>query len=134
MLARRLISRPMQRVALARAPLRRRMYSTESPKQLAGAEDNEFNRERLRIEEHAKESGDFWWKLTVFVALPALLLAGVNGKMRWDAHWEHQKHLPPLEERPQYSYLNIRTKPFWWGDGDKTLFWNEKVNYHKKDE
>jgi len=42
---------------LARAPLRRRMYSSESPKQFAGAEDNEFNRERARVQAHAAESG-----------------------------------------------------------------------------
>ena len=27
--------------------------------------------------------------------------------------------MPPLEERPEYPYMNIRTKKFPWGDGDK---------------
>ena len=53
------------------------------------------------------------------VALPCLLVAGVNGKMRWDAHWEHKAHEPPMEEKPEYAYQNIRTKNFFWGDGDK---------------
>lgn len=58
MLAQRTLFRASQRMApVARAPLRRRMYSSESPKQFAGAEDNEFNRERARIAEHAEESG-----------------------------------------------------------------------------
>lgn len=57
MLAQRMLARSSQRLGLARAPLRRRMYSSESPKQFAGAEDNEFNRERARIAEHAAESG-----------------------------------------------------------------------------
>lgn len=29
--------------------------------------------------------------------------------------------MPPLEERVEYPYQNIRTKNFAWGDGDKTL-------------
>lgn len=53
------------------------------------------------------------------VALPCLLVAGINGKMRWDAHWEHVAHGPPKEEKPEYAYQNIRTKNFFWGDGDK---------------
>ncbi len=27
--------------------------------------------------------------------------------------------MPPLEERVQYPYMNIRTKAYPWGDGDK---------------
>ena len=46
-------------------------------------------------------------------------MAAVNGKMRWDAHIEHQAHAIPKEEKPEYSYQNIRTKNFFWGDGDK---------------
>lgn len=57
MFAQRALVRASPRLRLARAPLRRRMYSSESPKQFAGAEDNEFNRERARIQEHAAESG-----------------------------------------------------------------------------
>lgn len=53
------------------------------------------------------------------VVIPALLLASINAKNLWDEHWEHWEHLPPLEERVEYSYQNIRTKPFFWGDGDK---------------
>ena len=39
--------------------------------------------------------------------------------MRWDAHWEHKAHDIPMEEKPEYAYQNIRTKNFFWGDGDK---------------
>ncbi|GKT95186.1 cytochrome C oxidase subunit [Colletotrichum tofieldiae] len=39
----------------------------------------------------------------------------------------------PLEERVEYPYQNIRTKNYQWGDGDKTIFWNDNVNYHNKD-
>jgi cytochrome c oxidase subunit 6a len=89
------------------------------------------------------------------VAVPCIIVATVNAKIRWDAHWEHvahEEHENPRAERPEYSYQNIRTKNYFWGDGDKvcntharqrphhmltllqTLFWNDKVNYHKKDE
>ncbi|KAF2176174.1 COX6A-domain-containing protein [Zopfia rhizophila CBS 207.26] len=134
MFAQRVLYRSTQRLGLARTAIRRRMYSSEAPKQFTGAEDNEFNRERARIKAHAAESGETWRKLSLYVAIPALIIAGVNAKLRWDAHWEHVAHGPALEDKPEYAYQNIRTKNFWWGDGDKTLFWNDKVNYHKKDE
>ncbi|KAF2643445.1 mitochondrial cytochrome c oxidase subunit VIa [Massarina eburnea CBS 473.64] len=134
MFAQRAFVRSTPRFGLVRAPIRRRPYSSEPPKQFVGAEDNEFNRERARIEVHAAESGELWRKLSIFVAIPCLVIAVVNGKIRWDAHWEHQAHATPKEEMPEYAYQNLRTKNFWWGDGDKTLFWNDKVNYHKKDE
>lgn len=53
------------------------------------------------------------------VCIPALLIAGVNAYNLWNEHWEHWSHLPPLEERVEYPYQNIRTKNFPWGDGDK---------------
>jgi cytochrome c oxidase subunit 6a len=72
MFAQRVLARSAPRMALRTqraAPLRAarttRNYSSESPKQFAGAEDNEFNRERARIAEHAYESGEFWRKLTL---------------------------------------------------------------------
>lgn len=30
--------------------------------------------------------------------------------------------MPPLEERTEYPYQNIRTKNYQWGDGDKVSF------------
>ncbi|KAF2034415.1 COX6A-domain-containing protein [Setomelanomma holmii] len=141
MLAQRMLARSAPRMALRaqratplRASRTTRNYSSESPKEFAGAEDNEFNRERARIAEHAYESGEFWRKLTLYVAVPCLIVATVNAKLRWDAHWEHVAHDTPKEDKPEYAYQNIRTKNYFWGDGDKTLFWNDKVNYHKKDE
>lgn len=53
--------------------------------------------------------------------VPCLLLAGLNAYNLWNEHWEHWSHMPPLEERVEYPYQNIRTKNFAWGDGDKTL-------------
>ncbi|EQL04087.1 Cytochrome c oxidase, subunit VIa [Ophiocordyceps sinensis CO18] len=52
---------------------------------------------------------------------PCLALAGANAYYLWNAHWEHWSHMPPLEERTEYPYQNIRTKNYQWGDGDKTI-------------
>ena len=51
MFAARSFARAAPRQALARAPARagRRNYSSESPKQFAGTEDNEFNRLLLEL-------------------------------------------------------------------------------------
>jgi len=51
-----------------------------------------------------------------------LLIAGVNAYRLWIDHAEHESHLPPLEERPEYAYQNIRTKGYFWGDGDKVIY------------
>ena len=47
------------------------------------------------------------------------MIAGVNAYRLWTEHWEHKAHEPPVEERTEYPYMNIRTKNFFWGDGDK---------------
>lgn len=91
---------------------------------------------------------DLWRKLSIYVVIPCVILASINAYNLWTEHWEHWEHMPPLEERVEYPYQNIRTKNFFFGDGDKvckvrngeestnisqTLFWNDKVNYHNKD-
>jgi hypothetical protein len=56
------------------------------------------------------------------IAVPCIIVASVNAKIRWDAHWEHvahEEHENPRAERPEYAYQNIRTKNYFWGDGDK---------------
>ncbi|KAI9813157.1 MAG: Cytochrome c oxidase subunit 6A, mitochondrial [Thelocarpon impressellum] len=111
-----------------RAPVQRRLASS-GPASVPGAKDNAFNRERQAIKDHAAATSDLWRKLVV---IPCLIVGSVNAYNLWTEHWEHWDHMPPLEERPEYSYQNMRTKNFFWGDGDKTLFWNDKVNFHKK--
>ena len=144
------------RSSFFRNTIQRRFASHESPK-LVGPMDNAFNRERLAVKEHAKQStgmSSIWrpasmCSLAYFcdhrtlaetlhlvgsfqeqdrrfytltdgsVVIPALLIASINAKNLWDEHWEHWEHLPPLEERVEYPYQNIRTKAFPWGDGDK---------------
>ena len=46
-------------------------------------------------------------------------MASVNAWRLWNEHWEHVAHEGPIEERTEYPYQNIRTKNYFWGDGDK---------------
>ncbi|GAB0133106.1 hypothetical protein EsDP_00001522 [Epichloe bromicola] len=111
--------------AQLRAPTQRRFASTST--------ENEFIKERQHIKDHAKSTTELWRKISIYGVPVFLVAAGVNAWVLWKNHWEHWSHMPPLEERTEYPYQNIRTKNFQWGDGDKTLFWNDAVNYHNKD-
>lgn len=51
--------------------------------------------------------------------IPALLIASANAYVLWNEHWEHWNHMPPLEERTEYPYQNLRKKNYPWGNGDK---------------
>ncbi|KAF7563845.1 hypothetical protein G7046_g243 [Stylonectria norvegica] len=125
MLAARQIPRTASRFAAQlRAPAQRRLASTSV--------ENEFVKERQHIKEHAAGSSDLWKKISLYGVAPCLLAAGVNAYFLWNEHWEHWSHMPPLEERTEYSYQNIRSKNYSWGNGDRTLFWNEDVNFHNK--
>ncbi|EDK42741.1 hypothetical protein PVL30_000885 [Lodderomyces elongisporus] len=82
---------------------------------------------------HSEGITNLWKKLTYFVAIPAILLVAIPvGKVEMEhaKHREHQRHMSDEEWPQQYEYQNIRAKPFFWGDGDKTLFWNSDVNRH----
>ncbi|KAK7428381.1 hypothetical protein QQZ08_005138 [Neonectria magnoliae] len=120
-------------VAQLRAPAQRRLAST--------ATENAFVKERQHIKEHAKSTtGEFATveedlslvrpPAVVDGVTPCLIAASANAYWLWNEHWEHWNHLPPLEERTEYAYQNIRSKNYQWGEGDKTLFWNDSVNYH----
>ncbi|KAL2353816.1 putative cytochrome c oxidase subunit VIa [Cryomyces antarcticus] len=133
MLARQSLQRASR---LVRTPVVRRPYSSHGVGEtgLHGPADNAFNRERQAVKNHAAATSDTWRKLSIYVVIPLLCMASANAWTLWNEHWEHVAHGPPLEERPEYPYMNIRSKNYPWGDGDKTIFWNDKVNYHKKDE
>lgn len=57
------------------------------------------------------------WALSA--CIPAMIVASINAYRLYNEHWEHWAHLPPLEERVEYPYQNMRTKKYPWGDGDK---------------
>ncbi|OBT64462.1 hypothetical protein VE03_05314 [Pseudogymnoascus sp. 23342-1-I1] len=123
----------------AAAPLRSQAVRQTIQKRLAhaetklpaGVQDNAFNRERQAVKDHAAATSDLWRKLSIYAVIPCLIISGVNAYNLWNEHWEHWAHREPLEERPEYPYQNVRSKNFFWGNGDKTVFWNDAVNYHK---
>ncbi|EGP82711.1 unnamed protein product [Zymoseptoria tritici ST99CH_1A5] len=108
-----------------RRSMQRRLQSN------VGTQNNTFNKERQAVKDHAAATSDLWRKLSIYVVIPSLILASVNAYRLWNEHWEHVAHGPALEDKVEYAFQNIRTKNFFWGDGDKTAFWNPKVNYHK---
>lgn len=59
--------------------------------------------------------------------IPCLIGGGLNAYNLWNEHWEHWDHMPPLEERTEYPYQNIRSKNFPWGDGDKVSFYSSAI-------
>ncbi|ELR03223.1 hypothetical protein GMDG_01206 [Pseudogymnoascus destructans 20631-21] len=126
-------------IVRAAAPLRSQTVRQAIQKRLAhaeaklpaGVQDNAFNRERQAVKDHAAATSDLWRKLSIYAVIPCLIISGVNAYNLWNEHWEHWAHREPLEERPEYPYQNVRSKNYFWGNGDKTLFWNDAVNYHK---
>ncbi|EDO14534.1 hypothetical protein Kpol_246p3 [Vanderwaltozyma polyspora DSM 70294] len=87
--------------------------------------------------EHAEATSNFWKRISLFVAAPAIGLTAINTyfvEKEHANHREHLKHIPDSEWPKQYEFQNIRSKPYFWGDGDKTLFWNPVVNRHITDE
>ncbi|CDO95744.1 unnamed protein product [Kluyveromyces dobzhanskii CBS 2104] len=83
--------------------------------------------------EHAQQTSNLWWKISVFIAAPAIALTTVNTYFVEAEHAEHREHLKHVKDEDwprDYEFQNIRQKPFFWGDGDKTLFWNPVINRH----
>ncbi|KAJ5118607.1 hypothetical protein N7526_010244 [Penicillium atrosanguineum] len=119
------------RQAPVRQTVQRRFASSEA--QPSWIIDNEFNRERAAVKHHAASTSDLWRKLSIFAVIPCLIGGGLNAYNLWNEHWEHWEHMPPLEERTEYPYQNIRSKNYPWRGGDKTIFWNSDVNYHNTD-
>ncbi|CAG8643736.1 3051_t:CDS:2 [Dentiscutata heterogama] len=109
---------------LPRIPAVIRKYSV-----LASSESlSPFAKERLAIEEHAKGTARTWKNITIYVCTPALFLGVANSYRIMKEHEAHHAEHEHEEEHPHFQYQRIRTKPFPWGDGDKTLFHNPKVN------
>nr|ABO87602.1 cytochrome c oxidase subunit VIa [Coccidioides immitis] len=108
------------RLLYSRVPLGLQRRSMASESKLRNLPDIKFNREREAVKAHAAAT-NLWRKLSIYVVIPALILGSLNAWNLWNEHWEHWEHMPPLEERVEYPYQNIRSKNFPWGDGDKVI-------------
>merc|ERR1712136_279580 len=71
----------------------------------------------------AAKSMKMWKNISIFVCPPAIILTGINAYI---GHIEEMKK--PRPKFIPYEHLRIRNKPFPWGDGNKTLFHNPRVN------
>ncbi|GMM38055.1 cytochrome c oxidase subunit VIa [Saccharomycopsis crataegensis] len=88
------------------------------------------------VQEHAAGTSGLWKKISFFVALPAIGLTAINTYFVEKEHAHHRAEKAKVadEDWPKdYEFQNIRNKDFFWGDGDKTLFWNPVINRHVKD-
>lgn len=115
---------------LARTTLRqanqlaRRRYAT--------ATGGDFQAERQAVKQHAADTSSLWRKISIWVCIPATIVCTVNAYNLAKEHEAHQAEHPT--EMIAYPYRNIRVKNFPWGDGDKTIFWNDNVNHQNPEE
>lgn len=97
------------------------------------AASNKFKQSIINTQDHAGSTTNLWFKISLWVALPAIIFSGyhVYGvEMEHKKHRDHLAHVPDKDWPRDYEFMNVRTKPFFWGDGDKTLFWNPVINRH----
>lgn len=96
----------------------------------------EFVKHLDAVEHHASGSSTNWKKVSFFLAAPIIAITAVNTFFVEKEHAEHREHTKHLSDDewpvPPFQYLNIRRVDFFWGDGDKTLFWNSDCNRHVK--
>ena len=86
-----------------------------------------FHQELLAEEEHAVKTTLTWRNISLFFAIPAVLLTAYSSYRKEVAHLQHiEEHGRP--EFVPYAHLRIRAKPFPWGDGNHSLIHNPHVN------
>ncbi|ORX95419.1 cytochrome c oxidase, subunit VIa [Basidiobolus meristosporus CBS 931.73] len=96
-----------------------RLYST-------AASGSAYAEHLSHVRDHAQKSADLWRKVSIFVCVPLVGIAGYNAYNLATEHAEHLEHHPP--QFVGYPYIRIRNKPFPWADSDHSLFHNPKVN------
>ncbi|XP_065060978.1 cytochrome c oxidase subunit 6A, mitochondrial-like [Rhopilema esculentum] len=82
---------------------------------------SQFKQNLKEVESHAGETYVTWRKISIFVAVPVCTYLFYK-------HMIVGEHMEPPKEFIAYDHIRMRKKPFPWGDGDKSLFHNEKFN------
>ena len=76
--------------------------------------------------DHAVHTTTTWRRISLFVAIPGVLLCSWNA---WKKEEEHAQHISEHgREFIPYPHLRIRNKPFPWRDGNHSLFHNRHTN------
>lgn len=75
--------------------------------------------------EHAASTAVMWRRFGLWTGVPVLAAAALNA---WYIEREHAEHLAhhPVKYK-DLPYLHVRTKPFPWKDGNKSLFHNDHM-------
>ncbi|VVT48907.1 uncharacterized protein SAPINGB_P002009 [Magnusiomyces paraingens] len=105
---------------------------TYKPDAAAGAEFIKLEEETAH---HSEATAKFWGKISLFVVVPVIAATAIHTYIIEKEHFEHlaaHPRLPDSELPPEFDYQNVRTTRFFWGNGDKTLFWNDYFN-HKRE-
>merc|ERR1711916_65159 len=74
------------------------------------------------VADHNNSSYKVWKKLFFFVFLPVTSAALVKSVILAEHHY------PKESEYVKYPALRVRNKPFFWGDGDHSMFHDDRYN------
>lgn len=83
---------------------------------------------------HGKHSASAWRNISI-ACVPVMIACAWYVYGRESHHLAHVKvqSQQPDEAWPtEFEYQNVRSRKFFWGNGDRTLFWSW-ANHHKKD-
>ncbi|KAK4048622.1 Cytochrome c oxidase subunit 6A [Microbotryomycetes sp. JL201] len=109
-----------------------RRFAHTIPESELSPAGRKFLQDRQHVAEHAGKSGELWRKITIYVALPSIIVGYLNARNLMKEHESHLEHIKEenggeLPERVVYHF-NMRTKlEFPWGTSN-TLFYNPHVN------
>ena len=84
---------------------------------------SDFAKANLAERVHAGKSYKTWKRMSFILVIPAVTFGIYNS---YELEKEHYTH--PRADFEAYKHLRIRSKPFPWGDGSRTLFHNAHYN------
>lgn len=84
----------------------------------------------LKKKEQVARSSFKFWRNFMYGSIVFLLVATIPVAINEMDEIEHRKQMRKIsdDDWETYAYMNIIRKNFFFGDGKKTLFWNDDVN------